>query len=92
MFDVLDCYILYMCLLPFIYYTLYNCFGGSPAGEADKIGFFFKKNPYVHRFPDKHKGHMGADVASGLERAYVAYVRQPGGTNEHKSLRFVGSA
>jgi TM2 domain-containing membrane protein YozV len=44
MFDVLDCYILYMCLLPFIYYTLYNCFGGSPAGEADKIGFFLKKS------------------------------------------------
>jgi hypothetical protein len=35
---------------------------------------------------------MGADVASGLARAYVAYVRQPGGTNERKSLRLVGSA
>jgi hypothetical protein len=39
MFDVLDCNI------------LYTCFGGSPAGEADKIGF--KKKP------DEHKSHVG---------------------------------
>jgi hypothetical protein len=38
MFNMLDCYILYMCLLLFVYCILYTCFGGSPAGEADKIG------------------------------------------------------
>jgi hypothetical protein len=43
MFDMLDCYILYMCLLLFVYCILYTCFGGSQAGEADKIGFFLKK-------------------------------------------------
>jgi hypothetical protein len=41
MFDVLDCYILYMCLLLFVYCILYTCFGGSPTGEANKIGIFF---------------------------------------------------
>jgi hypothetical protein len=41
MFDVLDCYILYMCLLLFVYCILYTCFGGSPAREANKIGNFF---------------------------------------------------
>jgi hypothetical protein len=38
MFDVLDCYILYMCLLLFVYYILYTYFGGSPTWEVDKIG------------------------------------------------------
>jgi hypothetical protein len=37
MFDMLDCYILYMCLLLFVYCILYTCFGGFQAGEADKI-------------------------------------------------------
>jgi hypothetical protein len=40
MFDVLDYYILYMCLLLFVYCILYICFGGSTPWEADKIGFF----------------------------------------------------
>jgi hypothetical protein len=38
MFDVLNYYILYMCLLLFIYCILYTCFGGFPSGEIDKIG------------------------------------------------------
>jgi hypothetical protein len=37
-FDMLECYILYMCLLLFVYCILYTCFGGSSAEEADKIG------------------------------------------------------
>jgi hypothetical protein len=46
-FDVLGCYILYMCLLLFVY-----CI---PILEAPRPGRqtkhdFFKKNPYVHRF------------------------------------------
>jgi hypothetical protein len=43
MFDVLDCYILYMCLLLFSYCILYTCFRGSIVGEADKIGKKIKK-------------------------------------------------
>jgi hypothetical protein len=69
---MLDCYILYMCMLHF----LYAFFEGSPAGEADKIDIFFKKNlmflgspmnvrgsyslvmflSYIPQFPDEHKG------------------------------------
>jgi hypothetical protein len=43
MFDVLNCYILYMCLLLFVYCILYTNFGGSSTGEADKIGKKLKK-------------------------------------------------
>jgi hypothetical protein len=43
---------------------------------------------YVHRGTDEHK----ANVTPGWLRDYVAYVHRPGGTNEHKSLRFIGSA
>jgi hypothetical protein len=52
-----------MCLLLFVYCILYTNFGGSSTGEADKIGKKIKKNPYVRRFPDEHKGHKEADVA-----------------------------
>jgi hypothetical protein len=31
-------------------------------------------------------------VAPGSAQTYVVYVRQPGGTDERKDLRFVGSA
>jgi hypothetical protein len=56
MFDVLDYYILYMCLLLFTY-----CI---PVLEASRPGRktkpdFKKKNPYVYQFPDKHKSHVG---------------------------------
>jgi hypothetical protein len=85
MFDVLDCYILYMCLLLFVY-----CI---PILEAPWPGRqtkqdFFKKNPYVRRFPDEHKANM----APGWLRDYVAYVCRPGGTDKRKGLRFVGPA
>jgi hypothetical protein len=48
MFDVLDCYILYIYIYIYMFVAiciLYTCFRGSPAGEADKIGFFLKKIP-----------------------------------------------
>jgi hypothetical protein len=45
-FDVLDCYILYVFVVVCI---LYTCFRGSPDREADKIGKKIKKNPYVRR-------------------------------------------
>jgi hypothetical protein len=56
MFDVLDCYILYMCLLLFVY-----CI---PVLEAPQSGRqakqeFFLKNSYIHWFPDEHKSHVG---------------------------------
>jgi hypothetical protein len=79
MFDMLDCYTLYMCLLLFIYCILYTCFGGSPAREANKIGIFLKKIPYVRRFPNEHKGHVGADVASRI--CHVAVMFIGGSTN-----------
>jgi hypothetical protein len=46
------------------------------------------RGSYVHRGTDEHK----ANVTPGWLRDYVAYVHRPGGTNEHKSLRFIGSA
>jgi hypothetical protein len=51
MFDVLDCYILYMYLLLFVYYI--------PVLEAPWPGRqtkqdFFKKNPYVRRDQNRH--------------------------------------
>jgi hypothetical protein len=72
-FDMLECYILYMCLLLFVYCILYTCFGGSSAEEADKIG----KNPYVCRFPDEHKGYMGEDVAGRVCHMAVMFIREP---------------
>jgi hypothetical protein len=85
MFDVLDCYILYMCLLLFVY-----CIPvlEAPTGEADKTCIFFKKNPYVHWGTDEHK----ANVAPGWMRDYMAYVRRPEEIGERKGLRFVDSA
>jgi hypothetical protein len=64
------------CLLLFVY-----CIPVLEAPEANKIGKKIKKNPY-----DEHKVNM----ALGSTRAYVSYVRRPGGTDEHKGLRFVG--
>jgi hypothetical protein len=75
MFDMLDCCILYMCLLLFVYCILCTCFVGSPTREADKIDFFKKI----------------LNVAPGSTWAYVAYVRQPSGTDKRKGLRFIGS-
>jgi hypothetical protein len=43
---------------------------------------------YVRQGTDEHK----ANVALGWSEDYVAYVRQPGGTDERKGLRFIGSA
>jgi hypothetical protein len=43
---------------------------------------------YVHQGTDEHK----TKVAPEWSRDYMAYVRRPGGTDEHKGLRFVGSA
>jgi hypothetical protein len=43
---------------------------------------------YVHRGTDEHK----ANVAPRWSRDYVAYVRRPGGTDERKGLKFIGSA
>jgi hypothetical protein len=45
------------------------------------------RGSYVRRGTDKHK----ANVAPGWSQDYVAYVHRPGGTDERKSLRFVGS-
>jgi hypothetical protein len=42
---------------------------------------------YVRRGTDEHT----ANVAPGWSQDYVAYVHRPGGTDERKSLRFVGS-
>jgi hypothetical protein len=46
------------------------------------------RSSYVHQGTDEHK----ANVAPGWLRDYVAYVHRPEGTDEHKGLRFVGSA
>jgi hypothetical protein len=46
------------------------------------------RGSYVHRGTDEHK----VNVTPGWLRDYMAYVDQPGGTDEHKGLRFVGSA
>jgi hypothetical protein len=42
---------------------------------------------YVHRGTNENK----VNVAPGSAWAYVAYVHRPGGTDERKGLRFVGS-
>jgi hypothetical protein len=112
MFDVLNCYILYMCLLLFVYYI--PVLEAPRPGRQTKHDFFIKKilmfvggtltniratwgrcgwlglpcGSYVHLGTDEHK----ANVAPGWLRDYVAYVRRPGGTDEHKGLRFVRSA
>jgi hypothetical protein len=106
MFDVLDCYILYMCLLLFVY-CIPILEAPRPGGQTKQD--FFQKNPYVRRFPDEHivylfwlglpRGsyvHWGtnehkANVAPGWLRDYMVYVHRPEGTNERKDLRFVGS-
>jgi hypothetical protein len=65
MFDVMTrllCWIV-ICMLHFLLLCMWCIFympgfGGSPAGEADKIGNFFKKNlmfiSYVHQLTDVH--------------------------------------
>jgi hypothetical protein len=45
---------------------LYTCFRGSPAGEADKIGFF----SYVRRFS------VGADVVGWICYVSVMFVEE----------------
>jgi hypothetical protein len=57
MFDILDWYILYMCLLLFVYCI--PVLEAPRPGRQTKQEFFFKKNPYVHQFPDEHKSHVG---------------------------------
>jgi hypothetical protein len=47
-----------------------------------------RRGSYVHRETDEHK----ANVSPGSMQAYVAFVHQPGGTDERKGLKFVGSA
>jgi hypothetical protein len=56
MFDALDCYILYMCLLLFVY-CIIALEVSRPGRQTKQI--FFKKNPYVRQFPDEHKSHVG---------------------------------
>jgi hypothetical protein len=46
------------------------------------------RGSYVRWGTDEHK----ANVAPGWLRDYMAYVCRPGGTNEHKGLRFISSA
>jgi hypothetical protein len=76
MFDVLDCYILYMCLLLFTYFISYTYFGGSPTGEVDKIGKkTFKK---ILMFVREH----GTRVDIGLRG--IMFIRL------HSSVMFVG--
>jgi hypothetical protein len=85
-FNMLDCYILYMCLLLFVYCILYTCFGGSPTGEANKIGKkVFKKFLIFIGSP------RTLNMAPGSAQSYVAYVHRPGGTGERKGLTFIGS-
>jgi hypothetical protein len=55
MFDVLDYYILYVCLLLFAYCIPF--LEAPRPGRKKKPGFL--KNPYVYQFPDKHKSHVG---------------------------------
>jgi hypothetical protein len=45
------------------------------------------RGSYIRRGTGEHK----VNVAPGWSRDYVAYVRWPGGIDEHKGLRFVGS-
>jgi hypothetical protein len=52
MFDVLNCYILYMCLLLFVYYILVL---EAPRPRRQVKHDFF----YVRRFSDEHKNHVG---------------------------------
>jgi hypothetical protein len=66
-------------------------FVGSPMniratwGRRDWSGL--PRGSYVHWGTDKHKANM----ASGWSQDYVTYVCRPGGTDERKGLRFVGS-
>jgi hypothetical protein len=46
------------------------------------------RDSYVRRGTDEHKANM----APGWLGDYVVYIGRPGGTDEHKGLRFVGSA
>jgi hypothetical protein len=71
MFDVLDCYILYMCLLLFIY-----CI---PVLEAPRSGRQTKKD-FFSVPPDEHKSHLGVDVAGRVCHVAVMFVREPRGT------------
>jgi hypothetical protein len=100
-FDVLDCYILYMCLLLFVYCRPVLK-APRPRGRQNRI--FLKK---ILMFPTNiratwgRRGWLGlprdsyvhkANVAPGWSLDYMAYVRRPGGTDEHMGLRFIGSA
>jgi hypothetical protein len=85
MFDMLDCYILYMCLLLFVY-----CI---PVLEAPRLGGrqlrnFFKKILMFVGSLTNIRATWGRRGWSGLPCG--SYVRQ--GTDERKGLRFVGSA
>jgi hypothetical protein len=75
-----------MCLLLSVYCILYTCFGGSPTGEADKIGKKFKKSicssvPLPHG-RSEHNYHV-ADLPHG------SYVHQR--TDKHKANMAPGS-
>jgi hypothetical protein len=72
MFDVLDCYILYMCLLLFIYYILYTCLVGSPIKETDKIGKQIKKS-LCSSVPDEHVAFRRSYV---YPVTFLSYVRR----------------
>jgi hypothetical protein len=85
MFDMLDCYILYMCLLLFVY-----CI---PVLEAPRLGGrqhrnFFKKILMFVGSLTNIRATWGRRGWSGLPCG--SYVRR--GTDERKGLRFVGSA
>jgi hypothetical protein len=46
------------------------------------------RGSYVRQRTNEYK----VNVTLGWSRDYVAYIHRSGGTNEHKDLRFVGSA
>jgi hypothetical protein len=79
MFDVLDCYILYMCLLLFV-----HCI---PVLEAPDRGgrqnmHFFKKNPYVRRGM-WHQGGCGTTWRTFVSQKKPVNVRVLGSSIPH---------
>jgi hypothetical protein len=100
-FDMLDCYILYICLMLFIYYIpIFEA--PRPGGRQNR-----KKNKKILMFigygsRGGRRGWSGlprgsyvcrrrANVIAGSAWTYVVYVHRSGGTDERKGLRFDGS-
>jgi hypothetical protein len=73
MFDVLNCYILDMCLLLFVYCIFYPILEAPCRGDRqnrEQILMFIV-------FPDEHKGHVEVDVADRVYHVTVIFIGEP---------------